>query len=325
MADIVRGSEVQYNIKTASGVAAASGATTWQALNAYSDSFQPGEGLVDDDELGGDRHNAIDPTLPARALPNPPGGMQVPFDLSQLPFWIASCLGAPTTTGSTPNYTHTFASGGGVPILRHIETPFAADFWKMADAFCVSQMAFDLADIDGFRKVDLTMLGRSVRRLTAALAVSPAAAPVRAKVPGAIGVVKVDDVLLGNILGGRATLSNGAFVERYFDDSEYPGAVELGRPSFEVAPEIRVRKDANAILAKFDGVTPFKVELLWQINANLSMSIVCPQAIAPSVLPNSGGVGAMSVTPAIRGAQKVTSTTAPMVTVVVKNQVATYA
>lgn len=325
MADIVRGSEVTYNIKTASGVAAASGGTSWQALNAYSDTFQPGEGLVDDDELGGTRHNAIDPTLAARALPNPSGGMQVPFDLSQLPFWLAGLYGAPATTGSSPNYTHTFTSGLGVPVLRHIEVPFGADFWKMCDAFCVSQMSLDLADIDGYRKVDLTMIGRSVRRLTAATAVSPAAAPVRAKVTGALGVIKIDDVLLGNVLGGRATLSNGAFMERYFDDSEFPGAVEIGRPSFECAPEIRVRKDANAILAKFDGVTPFKLELLYQINANLSLSIVSPQAVAPPVLPNSGGVGAMSVTPTIRGAQKVTSTAAPMVTAVVKNQVVSYA
>lgn len=324
MADIVRGSEVAYNIKTASGVAAASGSTGWQALHAYSDSFQPGEGLVDDDELGGTRHNNVDPTLQARGLPNPTGGMQVPFDLSQLPFWLAAEWGAPVTTGASPNYTHTFSSGGGTPVLRHIETPFGADFWKIADAFTVSQMAIDLADIDGYRKIDLTMLGRSVRRLTSALAVSPAAAPVRAKVTGAIGVLKIDDVLLGNVLGGRATMSNGAFMERYFDDSEWPGAVEIGRPSFELVPEIRIRKDANAILTKFDGVTPFKAELLYEINANLSLSVVCMQATAPAVLPNSGGVGTMSVSPQIRGAQKTTTTTAPMLSIVVKNQVAAY-
>lgn len=322
MPDIIRGAEVTYNIKTAAGVEAATGGTLWQAVNAYSDSFQPGEGIVDDEELGGTRHNVVDPTLGARALPNPPGGMQVPQDLSQLPFWFASLFGAPVTSGTNPNFTHTFTSGGTAPRLLHVECPFTSTFVKMADAFCVSQMAFDLADIDGFRKVDLTMIGRSVRRLSAPVSSSPTAAQVRAKVTGALGVMKIDDVQLGNVLGGRCTIANGAFMERYFDDTEYPGAVEIGRPSIECAPQLRIRKDSATILAKFDGVTPFKMELLYQINANLSLSIVCPQMIAPPVLPNAGGVGAMDVTPTMRGAQKVTTTTAPMCTVVIKNQVA---
>lgn len=325
MADIVRGSESEFRIKTAAGVEAASGATTWQSVHAYSDTFQPGESLVDDDELGGARHNAIDPTLPARGLPAASGGLVVPQDLSQLPFWFAGMFGPPVTTGTAPNYTHTFTSGLAVPVLRHLEIPMASNLVKMVDALAVAGVTFDLADIDGFRKVDIETVMRSVRRLGAALATTPTAPPVRAKVTGANGVLKIDDVQLGNVLGGRLSIRTGAFGERYLDDSEYFSAVEVGRPSLELSPQLRVRKDSATILAKFDGVTPFKAELLHQINANLSLSITATQCVGALVMPNTGGVGASDVSPVIRAGQKTTATMAPMVTIVVKNQVVSYA
>lgn len=323
--DIIRGAEVTYNIKTAAGVEAASGATTWQQMNAYSDTFQPGEGLVEDEELGGAQHNAIDPKLPALALPAASGGLQVPFDLSQLPFWLAGMFGPAVTSGTAPNYTHTFASGLSAPVLRHIEILMATGMMKMVDACAVAGITLSLADIDGFRKVDIEGVCRSVRGPLAALATSPTAPPVRAKVSGSNGVVKIDDVQLGNVLDGQLSIKTAAFGERYLDDSEYFSAVEVGRPSFDCTPKLRIRKDSAAILNKFDGKTPFKFELLHQLNANLSLSIVCLQTVAAKVLPNTGGVGPMEVSPVFRAGQKTTATMGPMVTMVIKNQVASYA
>ncbi len=324
MADIVRGAEVTYNIKPAAGVEAAAGATGWQSVHAYGDTFQPGEGLVDDDELGGAQHNAIDPKLPAEALPAASGGLTVPQDLSQLPFWFAGMFGPPVTTGTTPNYTHTFTSGLAVPVLRHVEILMATGLAKIVDAMAVAGVTLDLADMDGFRKTDIEAIMRSVRGPVAAIATTPSAPPVRAKVSGSNGVMKIDDVLLGNVLGGKLNLRTGAFGERYLDDTGYFSAVEVGRPSLEISPQLRLRKDSATILNKFDGKTPFKIELLHQLNANLSLSIVATQCVAAKVLPNTGGVGPMDVTPVIRAGQKVTSTTAPMVTITIKNQVASY-
>lgn len=325
MAPIIRGIETEYRIKTAATIAAASGATLWQSVHAYSESFQPGQNFVDDDEMGGSRHNQIDPVPMAPGLPNPQGGMQVPLDRNQLAFWLASLWGAPVTTGAGPSYTHTFTSGGATPRMLHIEIPFKNAWVKMCDAQVVSAMSIALGDIDGYRKADLTMIGRSVRKIAAAVSSSPAAAPARDKIAGAKGVIKINGVDFGNVFGGTLNMANGAFFERYQDDSEWPSALEVGKPSVTCNPQIRVRDDQSSMLDLFDGLTPFTFELLYQVSATQLLRFYCPWMTAPPVLPAAGQVGPLDISPQFTAAQKTTTTTAPMITTTLINATATYA
>lgn len=324
MAPIIRGNEVDIRVKTAATIAAASGGTGWQSLNMYTENFQPGQGLVNDDELGGSRNNLVDPVPKALALPSPSGSMQIPLDRNQLAFWLSSMFGPPVTTGASNPYTHTWTTAQTTPRMLHIEMPFAAAWLKMADAQVVSQMAIDLADIDGYRKADLTFLGRSVRKIAAAVSASPAAAPARDKIAGGKGVIKINGTQFDNILGGQFTIGNGAFNERYLDDSDWPGAVEIGQPTVSCTPEIRVRNDQSAMLDLFDGVTPFTFELLYQVSASQLLRFYCPWMIAPPVQPSANGIGAMSVSPQMEGAQKTTATSAPMCTISLLNATASY-
>jgi hypothetical protein len=321
MPPIIRGAEIQFRFRKMTNIEATPAGGTYQAFHAYSENFQPGEGLVDDDELGGSRHNLVDPTQQAKDLPNPSGSMTVPLDRNQIGYWLSSMWGAPTTTGAGPNYQHVWRSGLTAPGLVSIEMPLAANLVRIADAGCVSGLRLDMGDQGGFRKAELDFALRSVRQLGAALSASVTPAPARDKIAAWRGVCKINGVNLGNVLGGNVQMGNGAFFERYFDDSEWPSAVEIGRPMFSASPQLRVRSDAAAMLAQFDGVTPFAFELLFQVSANQSLKIEAPNVVASPVIPSSQGLGPMDVTPTFMASQ---TASAAMLTITLNNQTASY-
>lgn len=324
MAPIIRGSELSARFKEVATVAETGSGSAWQSFNFYTENFQPGHGLVDDDELGGDRHNLVDPTQQAPDLPNPTGQMSVPFDISQIGWWLSAMWGAPTTDDADdPVFQHVFKSGGTSVKLKSLELPVASNIFRIVDAMAVSQMQIALADEGGYRKVDLTTIQRSIRRVDARLSASAVAVPTpRVKLAGWKGKIQVDSVDFGNVLGGNVTMSNGAFMERYMDDSEWPSAVEIGRPSFQAQPQIRIRSDAKGMLDKFDGVTPFNLKLIYQISADSLIKFECPNVVAPKVLMASQGVGGMDVTPTFMASQ---TAAADMLTITLRNAIESYA
>jgi hypothetical protein len=322
MPPIIRGSEIQFRHKKVTAVEETASGGAYQTFHAYTENFQPGEGLINDDELGGARHNLVDPTKQAPDLPNPTGSMTVALDRNQIGWWLTSLLGAPVTDDADdPVFEHVWTSGKTAPVLYTIEMPMASDLFRIADAACVSAMSLNLADQGGFRTVDLTFMPRSVRRRTTTLSASLVAAPARDKAEGWNGVAKINGVAFGNIIGGQVNISNGAFMERYFDDSQWPSAVEIGQPSFMATPEIRVRSDAATMLNLFDGVTPFALELLFRATDDRLIKFEAPNVVAPKVLPASQGVGGMSVSPSFMASQ---TSSAPMLTVTARNAVAAY-
>lgn len=327
MAPVIRGTENKLGVKKTSSVAQAASGGAYQDLNFYTEGFQPGESLVDDDEIGGARTNLVDPVQPARGLPNASGGLTVPLDRNQLPFWLAGLWGPPTSVqdagGGGAPWTHTFVSGGTAPQLYIGELPVGStpDFYKLVDAFCLSQMTLDLADQDGFRKATLETIQRSVRYSASALRASTTAAPARDKVTGGVGTIKINSTLFGNVIGGQLVMANGAFSERYFDDSEYMGALEIGTPSVRLNPQIRVRTGFSSLAGLFDGVTPFSCEIAYQATADKLVKFTMPKCVATPVMPNTTGKGAMEVTPSIQAFQDGSNA---MLTTVVRNLIASY-
>lgn len=323
MAPIVRPIERTFNVKKTSSIEQATGSSSWQALHALDLTLEPGTNLVPENEMGGTRHNPVDPTQQVEGLPNPSWNANIVLCLAQLGWWLRSLAGGVTTEDAdAPVYEHVFTSGGQSPGLLHVENRLASGLFTFGDSLAVSQMTFNFADEDGSRKIGINGIGRSVRSpVNAAISSSPTASPARAKVPGGKGLLKVGGVNLGNIVGGNMVLSNGAYTERYFDDSKWPGAVEVGEPSVQLSPEIRVRSDAYSLLASFDGLTPFTVEVLFQMTADLLLKFEFPQVIANPVTPKPSGANGMSVTPQFMASQ---TDAAPMWTATLRNAVAAY-
>ena len=319
MPRILRGAGAAGRFTKQNSVSELAAGGTFQSFNFYSDTFAPGQGLVDDNELGAGRHNEVDPTQQAEDLPNPTGQITVALDRNQIGYWLTSMFGAPTSDGAGP-YTHEWTSAVLEPQLLGLELPLSNEIFRIVDALAVSQMSFSLAPEPGYRSVTLDTVVRSVRSRNAALSASVEAAPVRDKARGGKIQIKVNDTLFGNVLGGQAQIGNGAFGERYADGDEYFSAIEIGTPSFSVSPQIRVRSGALTMLQLFDGKTPFTLELIFAEGAN-SLSIKASNMVAAPVIPSPQNVGGLEVTPQFMGSQ---TADAPMLTITLVNDVESY-
>lgn len=324
MAPVVRGSELSGLSKIVTTLQETPTGGAYRYHYYYQENFQPGEGLVDDILIGGPRHNLVDPTKQAPDLPAPTGTDQRPFCINGIGDLLAMMWGAPVTDDAgDPVFEHVFTSGGTTFQARTLEFPgIGTNVVKIVDYAGVSQMSLAMAKEGGFKKIDATYMMRSVRRVTAPLHASTAAARVLAQAPAYKGLCKINSVNFGNILGGSITMANGMLFERYMDDTKWPSAVEIGTPSFSASPEIRFRSDGKAVLDLFDATTPFALELLWQLSADSLVKIECPNVIAQPVLPAGAGPGMMSVTPNFMAYQTEDD---PMLKITLRNAVESYA
>lgn len=328
MARNPRGIETQISMKPTTTFGVAAGGTGWKKLNIYAEGFDPGEGVVDDPELGGDRNNLTDPLQGTPTRPQPSGSLDVALDLNQIGYILSLLCGQPVTDDTDdPVFEHVWTSGQLEPGLAHFEIQQAAAFFKMGDAWTASQISMNLGDEDGYRRVQATMMGRSVRVLNAGVAVSPAAVPVRQKLRAVVGKIQTGATLgaltdLGNVLGGNFTFGNGAFTENYFDDSQWSGSVQIGNYSCSVNPQIRFSDAHYALVNSWDSTTPFAVRMIFEKSADLRMQIDMPNVIANRVLPKAAGVDMMDMSPVFMASQ---TASAPMCTITIRNQVESYA
>ncbi|HEV7266147.1 MAG TPA: phage tail tube protein [Falsiroseomonas sp.] len=91
----------------------------WRRVPFLSCNLGAEQPLLDADVigLGGNR----DPAAPFLDTVTVEGEVVVPVDLINIGHWLRLLLGAPTTTGTVPNYTHTFGSGAATLPSQAIE------------------------------------------------------------------------------------------------------------------------------------------------------------------------------------------------------------
>lgn len=327
MASPPRGIEVTMNYKKAASFAEASGSSGFTKLPYYSEGFRSGNNVTEDPEIGGTRYNLGDPLQGIKTRPSPTGALDVAADLNHLGIYLQLMMGDPVTEDADdPVFEHEFESGKDSIGLGHFEFGFGTNLYKIADAFTVSQLTMDLADNDGYRRIQAQLAGRSVRFPVPALAVTPADMPPRAKLLATVGKLQIGPnfgalVDLGNVLGGQLTLANGAYTENYLDDTPWAGAVLPGAWTGQLTPELRFTRDQLSLLSSFDGETPFVGRLIMQKSADLRVQWDFGNIVANSVEPVVGGTGTMSVQPTFMLSQ---SATAPMCKVTLRNAVEAY-
>lgn len=82
--------------------------TAPSSASAYTLPFDEESLGVDDAPIETDTLGNGNPGVPARGNKDANGQITVPFDFDAIGFWFKGALGAPTTTGSTSPYTHTY-------------------------------------------------------------------------------------------------------------------------------------------------------------------------------------------------------------------------
>ena len=273
------------------------------------------QGLIASDLLGQGR----DPSQPIRDVIRVEGNVVVPVDLRNFGHWLKALMGAPTTTGTGP-YTHTFASGAAslpsialevgmpeVPIffteagvrVNSAQLTFARSGAANATLNCIAQGETDAGVTGGGTPTTATLTRFNQFQAS----------------------IKKDGVQLGNVTGAQLTYSNN--LER-IETIRSDGKIDGADPTIAaLTGNIEVRfADTTLIDAATDN-TPLELAFAYTIDADKSLTFTAHEVYLPKPKLAISGPGGVQATFDWQAA-KATSP-ARMLTVVLKNDVASYA
>lgn len=273
------------------------------------------QGLIASDLLGQGR----DPSQPIRDVIRVEGNVVVPVDLRNFGHWLKALLGVPTTTGTGP-YTHTFASGAAslpsialevgmpeVPIffteagvrVNSAQLTFARSGAANATLNCIAQGESDAGVTGGGTPTTATLTRFNQFQAS----------------------IKKDGVQLGNVTGAQLTYSNN--LER-IETIRSDGKIDGADPTIAaLTGNIEVRfADTTLIDAATDN-TPLELAFAYTIDADKSLTFTAHEVYLPKPKLAISGPGGVQATFDWQAAKA----TAParMLTVVLKNDVASYA
>lgn len=136
----------------------------------------PVDGMTPISELGLARDSIRETIAMAPTRVEPTGAIRAAVDFNDISWLLRSMFGAPTRTGTGPNFIDSYASGGLQLPLSTIQLRVDDDF-RVAHRCAFNEMRFGGASEDGFRMIDFAFLARQVEAVAAAQIASPTAAP----------------------------------------------------------------------------------------------------------------------------------------------------
>lgn len=273
------------------------------------------QGLIASDLLGQGR----DPSQPIRDVIRVEGNVVVPVDLRNFGHWLKALLGAPTTTGTGP-YTHTFSSGAAslpslalevgmpeVPIffteagvrVNSAQLTFARSGAANATLNCIAQGETDAGVTGGGTPTTATLTRFNQFQAS----------------------IKKDGLQLGNVTGAQLTYSNN--LER-IETIRSDGKIDGADPTIAaLTGNIEVRFADTALIDAATDNTPLELAFAYTIDADKSLTFTAHEVYLPKPKLAISGPGGVQATFDWQAA-KATSP-ARMLTVVLKNDVASYA
>jgi hypothetical protein len=211
-----------------------------QLLNVYK--IDGGQTANDetDNLLGGNLTNTEDPVFPAPGLDDHRITLEVPLCNTQFGWWLAAYFGTEVASGTNPNYTHAWTSGGALPnmFIEH-----QAKSGRFRRHFCCvgESMEIDLdAERSGFAMGKFTFVGLSETSATAALTGTVTAAPALDRPAQKLVNVTYNSIAGGDLIGGKFSHKRTLKRIRSADGTGLPYVVELDAVS-EISGEIRTR------------------------------------------------------------------------------------
>jgi hypothetical protein len=264
------------------------------------------QGLIASDLLGQGR----DPSQPIRDVIRVEGNVVVPVDLRNFGHWLKALLGAPTTTGTGP-YTHTFASGASsLPSLAlEVGMPEVPIFFTEAGVRVNSaQLTFARS---GAANATLNCIAQGETDAGVTGGGTPTVASLT-RFNQFQGSIKKDGVQLGNVTGAQLTYANN--LER-IETIRSDGKIDGADPTIAAL--------TGNIEVRFADTTPLELAFAYTIDADKSLTFTAHEVYLPKPKLAISGPGGVQATFDWQAA-KATSP-ARMLTVVLKNDVASYA
>jgi hypothetical protein len=273
------------------------------------------QGLIASDLLGQGR----DPSQPIRDVIRVEGNVVVPVDLRNFGHWLKALLGAPTTTGTGP-YTHTFVSGAAsLPsLVLEVGMPEVPIFFTESGVRVNSaQLSFARS---GAANATLNCIAQGESDATTTGGGTPTTATLT-RFNQFQGSIKKDGLQLGNVTGAQLTYTNN--LER-IETIRSDGKIDGADPTIAaLTGNIEVRFADTALIDAATDNTPMELAFAYIIDADKSLTFTAHEVYLPKPKLAISGPGGVQATFDWQAA-KATSP-ARMLTVVLKNDVASYA
>jgi len=285
----------------------------WRRVPFLSSSLGAEQPLLDADVigLGGNR----DPAAPFLDTVTVAGDVVVPVDLVNIGHWLRLLLGAPTTTGTNPNFIHAFGSGAATLPSQAIETGYPdVPSYDVCTGVRADTLEIDFSPT-GPATATIKLVAQGSVRSGATSGGSPITAAYTA-FNKAQGSINRSGSALAQVTGARLAYSNSIETVRTIRADR---KIEGADPGVSRATgQITARFENTTLLTQAQNGTAAEFAFAYTIDANRSLTITLHEvylALAKTPIEGPAGVEASFD---FRAAFNATATR--MMTVVLRNQ-----
>ena len=269
--------------------------------------------LLDADVIG--VGSSRDPAAPFLDTVTVQGQAVVPVALVNIGHWLRLLLGPPTTTGTSPNFIHSFGSGAAALPSNSIEIGYP----DVPNYDLCTGVRADTLEIDfsptGPATVTFGLMGQGSTRGASSSGGTPTSAAYTA-FNKAQGAINRNGSALAQVTGARMTYANGMEMVRTIRADRKVEGVDPGIA--RATGQITARFADTTLLTQAQNNAPAEFAFGYTIDANRSLTFTLHEvylALAKTPVEGPGGVEASFE---FRAAYNATATR--MMTVVLKNQ-----
>ncbi|MBR0653354.1 hypothetical protein GXW78_27130 [Roseomonas terrae] len=271
--------------------------------------------LLDADVIG--VGSSRDPAAPFLDTVTVQGQAVVPVDLNNIGHWLRLLLGPPTTTGTSPNFIHSFGSGAAALPSNSIEIGYP----DVPNYDLCTGVRADTLEIDfsptGPATATFGLMGQGSTRGASSSGGTPTSAAYTA-FNKAQGAISRNGAALAQVTGARLTYANGMEMVRTIRADRKVEGVDPGIA--RATGQITARFADTTLLTQAQDNTPAEFAFSYTIDANRSLTFTLHEvylALAKTPVEGPGGIEASFE---FRAAYNATATR--MITAVLKNQLA---
>jgi hypothetical protein len=284
----------------------------WRRMPFLSIDLGAEQPLLDNDVIGVGTNR--DPAAPFLDTVTVRGQAVVPVDLANIGHWLRLLFGAPTTTGTNPNFTHTFSSGAASLPSNSIEIAYP----DVPNYDVCAGVRADTLEIDfsptGPATATIGLIGQGSTRSNSSSAGTPTSHTLTL-FNKAQGSILRNGSALAQVTGARLTYANGLEMVRTIRADRKVEGVDPGVT--RATGQITVRFENTTLLTQAQNGTDASFELAYTINSNRSLTFTLHEvylALAKTPVEGPAGVEASFD---FRAAFNATATR--MMTVMLKN------
>jgi hypothetical protein len=262
----------------------------WRRMPFLSCDLGAEQPLLDADVIGVGSNR--DPAAPFLDTVTVQGQAVVPVDLVNIGHWLRLLLGPPTTTGTSPNFIHTFASGVGALPSNSVEIGYPdVPSYDVCTGVRADTLEIDFSPT-GVATASFGLMGQGSVRSGTSSGGTPTAASYTV-FHKAQGAISRSGSPLAQVTGARMTYANGMEMVRTIRADRKVEGVDPGIA--RATGQITVRFENTTLLNQAQNGTAAEFALSYTIDANRSLTFTLHEvylALAKTPIEGPAGIEA---------------------------------